>query len=629
MYYQKADGTFVDVKNGGIIIYYLGRGANNNGSTVATPFPPGFRMLSGSPGLRAYDNITMTYGNSTYPPRPISDRVSFACIDYTTSHPETSGFPIKMYCPQGLRAQIQFPTCWDGVNLYKSDQSHVAHLSQIDNGICPPSHPILLPHLFYEAYYNLDSVDTSDGGRFLLATGDTTGYGYHGDFLNGWNMDTQTKAVANCLPGAGSGQISDCPALLASNDDGSQNNCPLQTGWVNETITGNLAALPGCNPPTSGPAAVSQQNCPAQLISHTTSSSPRLVPVINSTTSTLSSGSQAKYAGCFVDGSSGRAMSGATYSDSSQMSTQQCGNFCQAKGFTYFGTEYSAECYCSNTMPTLNASQADCNMVCKGDLTSYCGGPNRLSVWTISSSSAPTTKPSSTTLSTVSTRPASSNVATSSQATPSNGPAISGAAYLGCYTDSTSSRALNGYYNSGNTQTLDACLAAAVAKSYKFFGVEYSGECFAGNYIASSSTSGSTNCNMPCYGNNSQICGGSSAISMFQNMKYVDGSNKPTVLNGAWSYQGCYTDSSSRSLGAYSFSNSTGMSIEMCATTCAQKGFNWMGSEYAAECYCGASAPANGAVKVADTDCAMRCAGDASEWCGAGNRLTVYSLQRS
>lgn len=176
---------------------------------------------------------------------------------------------------------------------------------------------------------------------------------------------------------------------------------------------------------------------------------------------------------------------------------------------------------------------------------------------------------------------------------------------------------------------MNTYLTAAVANNYKFFGVEYSGECFAGNSIASNSGSGSTNCNMPCNGNNSQICGGPNALSMFQNTKYMEASNKATVMSGTWSYQGCYTDSSNRALGAYSFANSTGMSIEMCATACAQKGYSWMGSEYAAECYCAGNAPANGAVKVADADCAMRCAGDASEWCGAGNRLTVYRLQRS
>lgn len=34
----------------------------------------------------------------------------------------------------GNRAQIPFPTCWNGVDLYRVDGSHVAHMSQIDKG---------------------------------------------------------------------------------------------------------------------------------------------------------------------------------------------------------------------------------------------------------------------------------------------------------------------------------------------------------------------------------------------------------------------------------------------------------------------------------------------------------------
>jgi hypothetical protein len=40
------------------------------------------------------------------------------------------------------------------------------------NGACPPTHPILLPHLFFEVLYSMDGVDTSDGGKFVFANGD-------------------------------------------------------------------------------------------------------------------------------------------------------------------------------------------------------------------------------------------------------------------------------------------------------------------------------------------------------------------------------------------------------------------------------------------------------------------------
>ena len=136
-------------------------------------------MLSGAAGARAYDNRTWTYSVGSDPGRPVSDRVSFNCINYTNPIPEQP-YMFSTNCPQGLRAQIQFQSCWDGVNVYLSDQSHVAYMSQIDNGYCPPSHPVQLPHLFFEMYYFPNEIDTSDNGTFVFAQGDTTGYGFHG-----------------------------------------------------------------------------------------------------------------------------------------------------------------------------------------------------------------------------------------------------------------------------------------------------------------------------------------------------------------------------------------------------------------------------------------------------------------
>jgi len=53
-------------------------------------------------------------------------------------------------CVNGFRAQINFQSCWDGVNLYLDGNSHVAYLSGIDYGVCPPTHPVPIPGLFFE-----------------------------------------------------------------------------------------------------------------------------------------------------------------------------------------------------------------------------------------------------------------------------------------------------------------------------------------------------------------------------------------------------------------------------------------------------------------------------------------------
>lgn len=102
-------------------------------------------MLSGDPMLRHYDTTALTYNNV----RPIADRVSFRCINEANDIPETH-YINDTNCVNGLRAQINFPSCWDGVNLYLENDAHVAYTSGIDYGVCPPTHPVPIPGLFYE-----------------------------------------------------------------------------------------------------------------------------------------------------------------------------------------------------------------------------------------------------------------------------------------------------------------------------------------------------------------------------------------------------------------------------------------------------------------------------------------------
>lgn len=46
---------------------------------------------------------------------------------------------------------------------------------------------------------------------FVLANGDPIGYGLHGDFLNGWDVDVLQQAIRTCTND--SGRVEDCPVL--------------------------------------------------------------------------------------------------------------------------------------------------------------------------------------------------------------------------------------------------------------------------------------------------------------------------------------------------------------------------------------------------------------------------------
>lgn len=77
----------------------------------------------------------------------------------------------------------------------------------------------------------------------------------------------------------------------------------------------------------------------------------------------------------------------------------------------------------------------------------------------------------------------------------------------------------------------------------------------------------------------------------------------------------------------YSFTSPT-MTIDSCVAACATRGYALAGAEYANECYCGnafAGGSTGGGSVPPESECNMACAGDATQTCGAGSRLSVYT----
>ncbi|OBT89611.1 hypothetical protein VE02_01762 [Pseudogymnoascus sp. 03VT05] len=252
LYYKGPDGSFTSVDQvGGALIYYLQRAdpLDPEYDQGLLAFPEGFRMLAGDPMLRSFTN--------TLEQRAIS----FACLGTNTK--ETNEIP-NINCPNGLRAQVFFPSCWDGKNLDSPDhKSHMAYPDRVDNGVCPQSHPKRFISLFYEVVWDTPKfADKFVNGKhpFVFSNGDETGYGYHGDFVNGWDVPTLQKAVTECTNL--SGVVEDCPVFQFF-DDAKVDTCKI-TPTISEKVQGKLAALPGCNTPSGeGARAVASKDCAA------------------------------------------------------------------------------------------------------------------------------------------------------------------------------------------------------------------------------------------------------------------------------------------------------------------------------------------------------------------------------
>ena len=360
-------------------------------------------------------------------------------------------------------------------------------------------------------------------------------------------------------------------------------------------------------------------------------------PVPTGGPSVVQTASGFNYLGCYTEATNGRALSGLQNPVAgATLTVDSCAAACTK--YTYFGVEYSGECYCGNNLnagavlaPGGNDPAANgCSMTCNGNTTTYCGGANRLNTYRKNSTSAASTTAAAS--------------ATPSPTGPITVEDLAGYAYLGCYSEATQGRALSGLGNpiAGNTVTPEAC-AKGCAK-YTYFGVEYSGECYCGNIINKGSalvagkTPDDTQCNMKCNGNSTELCGGPNRLNMYKKGTSASASGTaaqtsstsvpagPTAVQtvGAYAFQGCYSEATTgRALTEAAF-YSAKMTIEMCATDC--KGHTYFGVEYGQECYCG-SEPAAGSAKVDDQDdCSFECPGDDTELCGAGNRLNMYKL---
>ena len=226
--HKKSDGKFYYVPMEFHVYYKL---INHRGQTdfVHNPlkpgeieaFPPGYSLRAGS-ALNTQED----------------KNVNHKCLGPNTN---TRGFPPKPENCWAIRSEVTFPRCWNGKNHGINFAEHMAYPdSGWKAGHCPDSHKRQLPTLFFEAIYKIKHIYTP-GDELVYSFNDTKGYGFHGDFLMGWEENRIEEMLDYCINNR------DGMAKQCGNHKHRPKHCDWEGSLNSEKYRGVLDKLPEYN----------------------------------------------------------------------------------------------------------------------------------------------------------------------------------------------------------------------------------------------------------------------------------------------------------------------------------------------------------------------------------------------
>ncbi|KAL8683256.1 MAG: hypothetical protein Q9186_000758 [Xanthomendoza sp. 1 TL-2023] len=429
-------------------VYYK-YGANGNRPDLErSEFPKNFRMMAGNSNLRSDDGSMDSPGT----------QLNWQC--HGPVRIEATGFPKGFTSCNGkdvggLAATMRFPSCWNGQDF--NVEKPLAHMSYPINrdGIagCPEGfQKARFPEIMVEYWLDVSQFDGQYGANevpWVLSNGDPTGYGFHMDFLNGWEEGVLARAMKTCNPGNTGSPSLDTPQCFGagSKQEGKAKEACTKQPSVNEDIglTAPLDKLPGCNPIQAGPGlatkpadcaggtvagstsvpgpssttAPSNTATTAELVGTTTAAAgpakpqtttlQSVTPTTNkkadpsptdTNTGSTSGGSSSglsppsvnstsgvwKAAGCFLDALNPRSLGRQPQWWGQQISTSNCVEYCDSIHAKYAGTENGGQCFCGNELLNSVSHPGRCTAKCIGDKSEICGGPAHLSIYSLDGS---------------------------------------------------------------------------------------------------------------------------------------------------------------------------------------------------------------------------------------------------
>ena len=410
------------------------------------------------------------------------------------------GFNVNQPCSAGLKIELFFPPCWDGLNLYKADGSHMRYPiganSEIYVGSCPLTHPVRLPAIMLEHTWHPEQYapGVNYAGNLAWANGDMSGFGYHGDFVNGWDIDVLGAALNNtaCM-GNNDIPFQSCSTFAPSYNPQAAASCKPDRGVVNQpgrTDNQPISALPGCNPLwESGAKPGCPNGSPSYDISGLTGTDG---PYVTDTPMNFALPTTPgwKSIACIQSDSSFVAV--ISYTDPAG-TQDSCLASCSRGGYTYAGMSQRGAniCACGNSLSAPNAAvvPGSCTTPCPGNSAQTCGGSYLWQMWYA---------PNGTTIPFETVRTASN------------------ATYLGCL--NTASPKTTMYSFTSSSMDIHTCNSACAAKGATWAATTRGNICNCGVTLDSLLTNPIVPdrfCNKACYGNTTEFCGDTYASSVY------------------------------------------------------------------------------------------------------------------
>ena len=151
--------------------------------------------------------LRMIAGDASGNPASPSQAAIYACVWNGGNSSWSSSIPTN--CPGGdgswLIMGIDFPQCWDGVNLdspdHKSHMTNPVNVRANNTGNCPASHPVALPQIAYQILYQVKVTGETRYWRLASDNYDNTqpaGYSGHGDYMMAWKPEIVKIWTALC-----------------------------------------------------------------------------------------------------------------------------------------------------------------------------------------------------------------------------------------------------------------------------------------------------------------------------------------------------------------------------------------------------------------------------------------------